>query len=548
MKKCNLLICFLSLQILFAQKKPKLVVGLVVDQMRYDYLTRFNHHFGNNGFNKLIQHGTLFENAHYNYAPTYTAVGHASIYTGTTPKNHGIIGNDWYDKKNNKHIYCVDDINFTIVGNPNSTTGKSPKNLVASTISDQLKISQNFKGKSIGIALKDRSAILPVGHAANAAYWFDGGDNGNWISSNYYMDQLPAWVDLYNTKNKKALNTYLLKPWITENNIKTYDNTLDDHNKYEGTFKDEESSAFPHNINTLKETNGQFDILKSTPYGNSITLDFAKAVIDNEKLGKDSDNSDFLAVSLSSTDYIGHQYGAMSKEVEDTYIRLNKDLDNFINYLDGKVGKNNYVLFLTADHAVADIPNYLNDHKINGGYFSKKDFLERLNQFCLMHYKTINLIKDYANEQIYLNHDEIDLLNLKIEEVEQTLVDYLVSYKQIHQVVGAHTLQKNEFNKAPLSLIQEGYNQKLSGDILLILEPNIISDQHLKFGTTHGSIYNYDTHVPVIFYGANIAENKKVKTKINITNIAPTVCNLLQITNPNMCTSEILTDVFIEEK
>lgn len=528
-------------------KKPKLVIGIVVDQMRYDYLQRFKNKFGSKGFNKIIEDGTTYENAHFNYIPTYTAVGHTSIYTGTTPKDHGIIGNNWYDKFAKKSIYVVDDEAYETIGSTSNEGKKSPKRLIASTVADQLKLSQKFNGKVIGVAIKDRSAILPVGHAADIAYWFDGGKIGNWVSSTYYTDKLPSWVTLYNNTNKEKLNEYLASPWMTEKDIHKYTESIRDHNHYEGLFNGEEKPIFPHNLATLKEKNGGYSLLKTTPFGNTMTLDFAKEIVKNEDLGKNKEYSDFLAISISSTDYIGHKYGAASKEIEDAYIRLNNDIDDFIKYLNRKVGKNDYVLFITADHAVAQIPNYLLDNKIPGGYFSKKDLLIKLNQFLDTTYGSYSLVENYSNEQIFLNHDEIKSLGLKIEEVENTLIEEIITYPFVYRAVSAYTLQRAEFTKAPISLLQEGYNQKRSGDILLTLEPAVISDHYIKTGTTHGSGYNYDTHIPIMFYGSNISKGKKVKKSVSITQIAPTLSNILQIQEPNMSSHDILTEVFEKE-
>lgn len=537
-----------SLFVANAQKKPKLVVGIVVDQMRYDYLLRFKDKFGSKGFNKLIADGTTYENGHYNYIPTYTAVGHTSVYTGTTPKNHGIISNNWYDKFEKKSIYVVDDHNYKTVGSTSKEGEKSPYRLIASTIADQLKVSQDFKGKSIGIAIKDRSAILPVGHTADVAYWFDGGKNGKWVTSSFYTDKLPNWVSLYNTENKLKLDEYLASPWVTKEKLEEYTECTTDNHYFEGTFKEEDKPVFPHNLPHLKEKNGNYSLLKTTPFGNSITLDFAKQIIKNEKLGKDKTYSDFLAVSLSSTDYIGHKYGPASLEIQDTYLRLNDDLDDFIDFLNRKVGNDNYVLFLTADHAVVQIPHYLIDHKAPGGYFSNKKLYQKLMDFTFKKYKSTKLIENISNNQVFLNRKEISSLSLDIETLENELIEVLINYKDIHKAVSAHTLQRTEFTKAPLSLLQEGYNQKLSGDVLFTLEPTIIGENYVKGGTTHGTGYNYDTHVPILFYGGNIAKGKVVRKSVNITQIAPTVSNLLRIQEPNMSSLDILTEVFAKDE
>jgi len=549
MKKLMSILLIFSLLVVNAQKKPKLAIGIVVDQMRYDYLLRFQEKFGNKGFNRLIKNGTIFENGHFNYIPTYTAVGHSSIYTGTTPKEHGILSNSWYDKTQKKSVYVVDDNNYNTIGTATNSGKKSPKRLIASTIPDQLKLAQNFKGKVFGVALKDRSAILPAGHTADMAFWFDSGKEGKWISSTYYADKLPNWVTEFNINNKKTLDSYLSSPWTTKLDIATYYESSDDDRSYEKNSKRNKKSTFPHIIDPSKGKNQNYSILKNTPHGNTMTLDFAKAIIKNENLGKNNLYSDFLAISLSSTDYIGHQFGPASKEVQDTYLRLNDELDKFITYLDDNVGKDEYVLFLTSDHAVVHIPQHLIKHKLPGGFLNRKEFSLKIKKFILEKYNTDELIENISNNQIFLNHKLLKSLNLSSETVENEIIDEIINYPMIYKAVSAHTLQRTEFQYAPLSLLQKGYNQKRSGDIMVILAPSVITG-FLKTskGTTHGSGYNYDTHVPIIFYGASIAKGKSVKKPVNITQIAPTVSNLLRIQEPNMSSHNILTEVFNSEK
>ena len=261
-------------------ERPKLVIGIVVDQMRYDYLTRFYHKYSNDGFKRIINNGFNCENAHYNYIPTYTAVGHTSIYTGTTPSNHGVIGNNWYDKFAKKSIYCVDDGDYNSIGAEDGGR-KSPRRMVSTTISDELKMAQNKKGKVIGLSIKDRSAILPAGHAADGSYWFQGKDEGKFITSSYYMDKLPKWVLDFNSNGKAK--EYVNSTWNTLYDINTYTESIEDNNPFEGLFKAKKTPTFPYNLKKLKKKNGNYDILKAVPYGNTILKDFAEAAIIRRK-------------------------------------------------------------------------------------------------------------------------------------------------------------------------------------------------------------------------------------------------------------------------
>ncbi|GGG89552.1 alkaline phosphatase family protein [Polaribacter pacificus] len=509
-------------------QKPKLVVGIVVDQMRYDYLIRFANKYGKDGFKRILKDGFSLENAHYNYVPTYTAVGHTSIYTGTTPDHHGIIGNNWYDKFLKKSIYCVDDNQYETVGNTGNGGKKSPYRMQTTTITDQLKLAQNMQGKTIGIAIKDRSSILPAGHTADAAYWFDGGSAGKWISSTYYMKNLPNWVSNFNA-NGKADN-YLKQPWNTVYNINSYTESMADDNIYEAPFNGKEKTTFPYDIAKLRKANGNYNLLKAIPAGNSFTKDFAKAAIIGENLGK-SNYTDFLAISFSSTDYIGHQFGVASKEVEDTYIRLDKDLADLFQFLDKQIGKDQYTLFLTADHAAVQVPAYLQSLKIPAGYINAKDLKNYVNNITLTHFKSDKLVENLSNFQIFLNKETLKKLNLDIHVVAQKIADEVVNYKNIYKAVTAKTMQTTNFTDGILHKLQKGYNQKFSGDVLLAPNFSTFSSTSRK-GTTHGSGNSYDTHIPIIFYGKGIKAGVS-KKRYSIVDIAPTIANLLQVEFPN---------------
>lgn len=516
--------------------KPKLVVGIVVDQMRYDYLTRFGDKYGNGGFKRLMKDGFSLENAHYNYIPTYTAVGHTSIYTGTTPDNHAIISNHWYDKYAKKTIYCVDDATYKTVGNDGKGGQKSPYRMLTTTVTDQLKLAQIGKGKTIGVAIKDRSSILPAGHTADAAYWFDGGSKGQFISSSFYMNELPQWAKDFNASGK--VDAYLSQPWETLYDINTYTESIEDDNNFEMTFKGQDKPVFPHDLPNLRSSNNNYSIISKTPFGNSITTDFAKAAIIGENLGK-SEFTDFLAVSFSSTDYVGHQFGVDSKEIEDTYLRLDKELEGFLNFLDEKVGTNNYTLFLTADHAAVQVPSYLKSVRIPSGYFSYTKFEAYLNSITKKYFNSENFIENCSNFQIFLNKENIEKKGFSIDEVADVITENSISYEGIYKVVTAKTMQQTTFNDGVLHALQKGYNQKYSGDILFVPNPSTIS--YPKKGSTHGSAYSYDTHIPVIFYGNGIKKGTS-KKKYEIVDLAPTISNLLEIEFPNGATGKIIEE------
>lgn len=540
--KNSIVIVFLSLFVFTscqkektAPKKPKLVVGIVIDQMRYDYLTRFADKYGEDGFKRIIKNGYSLENAHYNYIPTYTAVGHTSIYSGTTPENHGIIGNYWYDKFAKKSIYCVDDANYTTVGVTSNGGKKSPYRMQTTTITDQLRLAQNMNGKTISLAIKDRSAVLPGGHTANGAYWLEGKKEGKWITSSYYMDELPTWVNDFNNSGKAA--AYMSEPWNTLYDINTYSESLADDNPFEVKFKGKTTPTFPYDIKSLKEKNGHFEMIKAIPAGNSFTTDFAKAAILGENLGKSS-FTDFLAISYSTPDYIGHQFGVASKEVQDNYLRLDKDLTSLFSFLDKEVGKGNYTLFLTADHAAVHVPAYLQSEKIPAHYTKSREFKKFINDVTLKYFKSDQIVENISNFQIFLNKEILKKLKLDANTVAQKIADEAMNHDKMYKAVTARTMQTTHFTDGILQKLQKGYNQKFSGDVLLIPLPSTISSYSRK-GTTHGSGYSYDTHVPIIFYGNGIKKGASKKAH-NITDIAPTIANLLQIEFPNGTTGDIV--------
>lgn len=543
MKKAISFIIFLfflpNLNLLYSQEKPKLVVGIVVDQMRYDYLYRFSEKYGENGFKRLLNDGFHAENTHYNYIPTYTAVGHSSIYTGTTPQNHGIIGNNWYDKFLKKNIYCVDDANYTTVGSNSNAGNKSPYRLQTTTITDQLRLAQNLHSKTISVAIKDRSAILPGGHTANAAYWFEGGKDGKWITSNFYRDTLPNWVLAFN--NLKKADAYLKEEWNTYAPIETYTESIDDNNPYEGVFRGEKTPTFPHNIPALKEKNGHTNLIKSIPAGNSLTTDFSLAAIQGENLGQTKNQTDFLAISYSSTDYVGHRYGVDSKEIEDTYIRMDLEIERLLNYLDKHIGKNNYTLFLTADHAVAQTPNYLNSLKIPGGYFDLAKFKNFVQTLSKEKYNSENIVENISNFQLFFNKETLKKLNLDQTAVEDFFAEELLFFENVNKTITSHTLNTSEFSNGIYSLVQQGHNQKLSGNVYIIPNHSVIGSGHKKTGTTHGSGYSYDTHVPLLFFGKGIKKGTS-KKYYPIIDIAPTLANLLQIEFPNGTTGKVIEE------
>jgi len=508
---------------------PKLVVGIVVDQMRYDYLTRFDSKFGEGGFKRMMREGFNCKNNHFNYVPTYTGPGHASVFTGTTPKYHGVISNNWYSKTEKKVVYCAGDENVKSIGTESDAGKMSPHRMLTTSFADENKLFTQMRGKTIGIAIKDRGAILPAGHTADAAYWFYGKDEGHFITSSFYRNDLPKWVNQFNDSD--TAESYF-KVWDTHYDIKSYTESGSDDNNFEGGFKGKEKATFPYDLAKLKDKNGGFDILKATAYGNSLTTEFAIASVKGEALGKDS-TTDILTLSYSSTDYVGHNFGVNSKEVEDTYVRLDKDLERFFEFLDTEVGVGEYTVFLTADHGAVNVPSYLQSVKIPAGYLDYNSRKKKFTAFLEEKYGTKDVVENVSNNQIFFNKTKLKELNLNLHQVEQDLVDEQISYPNIAKVYTATTMNFTNFSTGIEALLQNGFNQKRSGDVIIL--DDIAHIAYSRTGSTHGSGLNYDTHVPLLFFGKGIKQGETLQKTV-IPDIAPTISALLGISFPNGAT------------
>lgn len=514
-----------------AQKpeQPKLVVGIVVDQMRFDYLYKYYDRYGKNGFKRLLAEGYQCKNLKYNYVPTYTGPGHSSIYTGTTPAYHGIVSNDWIDIKSGKSVYCASDSTVSTVGSSTVKVGKmSPANLLSTTIGDELRLSDNLQSRVFGVALKDRASILPAGHLANAAYWFDGA-SGNWVSSTYYMQDLPKWLTKYNA-SQPAMK-YLSGSWETLYPIESYKQSLPDNNPYEKKFKGKESPEFPYNLTELMAKNGGQEFIKATPFGNSITREMAQLLIEEENLGKGK-YTDMLCVSFSSTDYVGHSFGTDAVETEDTYLRLDQEIATLLDFLDARYGRSGYLLFLTADHGGANVPKYLMDMHVPGGYMNYGPVLSQAQDIVKRVIGLDSGVVAITNDQIYLNPEVIRKSGKTLRETEEALAEELNEIPGILCTSTAWDMQHNEYQNGVKSLISKGYYAKRSGHVMMSPEPNWI--EYDTTGTTHGSPYSYDTRVPMIWFGYTIP-NGETPLPYYINDIAPTLSWLLNISFPNAC-------------
>ena len=519
-------------------ERPKLVVGIVVDQMRQEYLHRFYPHFTEGGFKRFTEQGFEAKNGHYDYIPTFTGPGHASVYTGTSPMVHGVIGNNFYSKELGRMVYCAEDTAVTNVGGTARNGQISPKNLLSSTLPDELKMFSSQRSKVIGISIKDRGAALPAGFLANGAYWYDS-ETGDMMSSTWYFDALPQWVVDFN--NRKLVDSYFSEPWNTLLPIESYVESDPDNRPYERNLGGGETPTFPYDLPAMKEAGG-YGALPNTPFGNSLVIEMAKSAMEAENLGN-GEFTDLLAISFSSTDYIGHAFGAYSKELQDTYIRLDRELAEFFTYLDGKVGAGNYLVFLTADHGVANVPQHMQDLKMPGGYYNTSGIRSMLNEALTAKYGDAKWLLNVSNEQVFLNTDLIKEEGLDASEFESFVAARLM---ELPAITGAYTktdLRKSLQYAGQAELVWKGYNQRRSGDVAFVFEPNYIDGGYGKVGTTHGAGWNYDTNVPILFYGWGIKKGSTVD-RLSITDIAPTVSTLLNIGLPNGATGQPIKAIF----
>jgi predicted AlkP superfamily pyrophosphatase or phosphodiesterase len=534
MKK-TLLVFSLIVFFIFSQaqkvSRPKLVVGIMVDQMRWDFLYRYADRYTADGFKRILREGFSNENTFIPYTPTYTAPGHTCVYTGSVPALHGIAGNYWYDKALKRNVYCTEDSTVNTVGST-STAGKhSPRNMWANTITDELRMAQNFRNKTIAIALKDRGAILPGGHTSNGSYWFDNA-NGSWISSDFFMKSLPQWMIDFN--NKKWPDQYLKQNWKTLYPLNTYINSTADDKPYESNLPGEDR-VFDHE--TEKIVNNKYETFRYTPFANTYTFQTAKAAIEGEKLGSGS-FTDFLAISFSSPDYIGHAFGPNSIEIEDMYLRLDRDMADFLKYLDAKIGKGQYLLFLTADHGVAHIPGFAKENKIPAGAIDDAEIRKAINERVQKRFNISNTVEAIINYQLYLNNSVITPANRS--EIREFIKQELLTFPSITAAFDLDNVAIAPVPDKIRSMAVNGYNQKRSGDIQFTFNPQWFDGW--QTGTTHGVWNPYDSHIPLLWFGWNIKQGKSNK-EVYMTDIAPTLAALLKIQMPNATIGKVIEEV-----
>lgn len=518
--------------------KPKLVVLVIVEQMRYEYLERFSSHFSSGGFRKLTSSGVNCIDAKVNFSYGQSASGYATIATGTTPANHGIIGNSWYTRKKQARISSVFDDDFPSIGtDAHDEYQVSANNLIATTFGDEL-ITQNFgRCRSYTISLDQQAAVLCSGHKSNGTFWLDE-YTGNWMSGTYYNRVLPSWLHSFNDKG--LANIYANRTWNTFLPIEKYKESTRDDAKYEIGIKNQ--NTFPYSLPRLKDSYKPYKILKQTPYGNTYTKDLAIELIEKEKLGQGF-GTDFLTIAYTATEEIGNRFGCLSKEIEDTYIRLDFELMFFLNYLETHIGKDNFILILTSNHGMSISPKCDSQKSMKLGTFKPVETMYLLDKHLDVTFGEDDWIEHYQDLQIYLNYKALKNHNVTLAEVEDDCSDFMIQLTGIQSAIGSVWLSNHNFcSNETYRMVDNNYNHERSGNIFLTLKPGW-GEQTVSSVGSHLSPYNYDTHVPLIWYGWKM-EPKMLKQPIEITDIIVSLCDITKTAKPSMATGKVIENLY----
>ena len=542
-----------------APKRPRLVLLIVVDQFRYDYLERFGDLFAPNGFKRLLRDGASWTQSNYDHMPTYTAPGHGTMMTGAYPAETGIIGNEWLERSTGNRVTSVSDENTKLRGDNPNANGASPRRLMASTIGDELRLATNDRAKVIGVSVKDRSAILPAGRHANAAYWFSV-NAGNMVSSTYYFNELPAWVTAFN--NSRPADKYFGAKWerlLPESEyVKRAGPDTPSWEVVDPAWGD--TNAFPHTITGSAKAIGPsfYGALDFSPFSNDLLLSFAEQAIVNEKLGQD-DDTDVLTVSFSANDYVGHRFGPYSQEAMDVTLRVDRSIGSLLDIVNAKVGLSNTLIAFTADHGVSPIPEHAAALGLGGARVKTADIFAAINKAIsarynpkgktpdpsadyLLKYNEAGTMREYfINSNMYFNYDALRRDNVNIEEFSDVIVAAALTVPGV-----ARCFSRTQLLRGATSItdpierrVLHGFYPARSGDVVLVAEPyKYLGD---TITATHGSAYSYDTNVPTIIMGAGIKPGQYFEAA-SPADIAPTLAALLRITAPSNVTGRVLVE------
>jgi predicted AlkP superfamily pyrophosphatase or phosphodiesterase len=542
-----IILCAIVINTAFGQgayippEKPKLVIGIVVEQLRYDQIEKIRSRLGENGIRRLLNEGTYFQNASFEYMLTQTAPGYATISTGAEPSLHGITSDEWYLPLKDELIYCTKDITVNPVGGSYESGLHSPVNLLVSTFTDELKMASGKQAKVYAVGLKENPVIFSAGHGADGAFWFDN-TTGTFMSSTYYIDSLPGWVTDFNAM--RYADSFLDNSWNLSRPVKDYSDCLPDSNKFETGFNG--LNYFPYDLKKLSSkgkgnAGKDYSILRETPFGNTLTTNFAIKLIEKENLGKD-DVTDFLSVCYTATDYIGHKFGPSSVEMADAVFRLDRDIENLLKYVADSLGKRNVLIYFTSAHGISEIPGVLESNRIPSGYFRQNQALQLLRSYLNAIYGEGDWVKGYQEKQIFLNRTLIEDAKIPLDDVQKKVARFIVQFSGVASAYPYSVFETSDFGNGNMKRIINDFSPQRSGDVIVTLNSGWVEKED-SYVASGNSPYEYDTHVPLIWYGWSV-NRSTVTRKVNMTDIAATLSWLCKVPLPNACTGEPMYELF----
>ncbi len=507
--------------------RPRLVVTILVDPLSIDQLNRYREVMEKDGFRKVMSEGTFFNNARYDYFFAEGVTGITTLMTGANPNIHGIVGSNWYEPLHDTRVFCTADQQVKAVGGSYDNGQHSPRHLLTSALGDEIRLSSRLEGRSFSVALDADAAVLAGGHLANAAYWYDD-ESGTWMSSTYYMDSLPAWVQAFNAK--ELPRTYLEKTWERLLPAEAYSASLPDSTGEAEGLRGH--TLFPYDLKKLSDLGRRREnlgLLRNTPYGNTFTEDFVTNLIINEQLGQD-DTCDFLSITFSANRHILRTFGASSQEMEDALLRLDRDIAHLLSFLEREVGRENLLVVLTGTHGISHDVKQMSHLKMPAGYFNPNQAMTLLRSYLNVIYGEANWIKGFHNHQIYLDHVMIEDANINLYAMQDRVADFMLQFSGISHVMTAHALQEAGNSSPVFMKIQNGFFPKRSGDVFVVLNPGW-QEKDGGTGITGSGFWN-DSHVPLIWYGWKIPRRTSFH-RIDMTAVAPTLSYFLKIPAPN---------------
>lgn len=503
------------------EKRPRLVVRIVVEQMRYEMLLRYWDRLGADGFRKLMDEGVVCRNARTGYARPDRSSGFATIATGSHPSMHGIVADQWYDRLSSQVNQAAGHSLYHGVGGKQDNGHFSPENLMTSTTGDEMKLLDG-RSKVFSLGLHPVSAVLGAGKISDGAFWMDD-PSANWMTNTYYMDSLPQWLNDFNDKNLEDI--YMDRKWERLLPDSAYQaSTCDDDDSEEG-FLLLYSNEFPYNLKTLKSKSHSYKYLKYTPFGNTYTRDFALSLIANEHLG-DDEHTDLINIAFSASAYVNELFGPRSMEMEDLFLRLDKDIAHLLTFLEEHFSRDEVLVVMTSDRGAGDSYAFRKDQGLSSGEFDPRQGLTLLKSYLNVVYEPGDWVSSYSNNQVYLNHGLVDQYGYDIVDFQETVARFMVKKSGVSYAVKASTLQNSTYAEGMMKIIQNNFHPARSGDVFLVLAPGIVEKPRRS-----GSMYSYDTHIPMIWWGNGFSKGT-INSKVNLRDVAPTISYLLNTPYP----------------